>query len=208
MRVVLASASPARRRLLRSAGIEPEVIVSAVDEESLAGLWRTPVEVALGLAVAKAGDVARRLTLEGRTLVIGCDSVLEVPTVGELAGRALGKPADAADACERWRLMGGHEGMLHTGHCVLDLPSGARYVAAATTTVEFAELSPAEIDAYVASGEPLAVAGAFTLDGRGGAFVRRIDGDPANVIGLSLPLLRDLVGRAGVFWPSLWRTGT
>lgn len=205
MRVVLASASPARRRLLQSAGIDPEVIVSNVDEEALGSSWHTPVEIALGLAVAKAADVSGRVVAEHRALVIGCDSVLEVPTVPELAGRALGKPRDAADARLRWRLMGGHEGMLHTGHCVIDLPSGAQYLAAATTTVEFAELSAREIDAYVASGEPLAVAGAFTLDGRGGAFVRRVDGDPANVIGLSLPLLRQLLVSAGVFWPSLWR---
>lgn len=203
--MVLASASPARRRLLASAGIDAEVIVSSVDEEALAASWHTPVEIALGLAEAKAADVAGRVCIGERTLVVGCDSVLEVPTVPELAGRALGKPRDAADARARWQLMGGHEGMLHTGHALIDLPSGVQYLAAATTTVAFARLSEAEIEAYVASGEPLAVAGAFTLDGRGGAFVQRVDGDPANVIGLSLPLLRELVARAGVFWPSLWR---
>lgn len=207
MKLVLASASPARRRLLHAAGIDADIMVSAVDEESLSPQWATPVEIALGLAEAKAADVAARVSATARTLIIGCDSVLEVPGVPQLAGRALGKPSDAADARRRWRRMGGQQGMLHTGHCLIDLPTGARYSAAATTTVTFAALSDEEIEAYVATGEPLAVAGAFTLDGLGGAFVRRVDGDPANVIGLSLPLLRDLVGQAGVFWPSLWRRG-
>jgi septum formation protein len=206
VRLILASASPARRRLLQAAGLAPEVIVSGVEEAALAGSWATPIETALGLARAKAADVAAGLALgDDRALVVGCDSVLEVPTVAELAGRALGKPRDARDAARRWALMGGHEGLLHTGHCLIDVPGGTEFSAAATTTVTFCVLTPQEVDAYVASGEPLSVAGAFTLDGRGGAFVRRVDGDPSNVIGLSLPLLRELMAQAGVFWPSLWQ---
>jgi len=208
-RLVLASASPARHRLLRAAGLNPEVIVSAVDEEALSPRFETPAAVAQGLADAKARDVADRLSGEPPTLVLGCDSVLEVPEVPELAGQALGKPADAAEAATRWRAMGGHTGLLHTGHCLIQLRGADRRVfqEIGSTAVAFDRPSEAEIAAYIATGEPLSVAGAFTIDGLGGAFVRRVDGDPANVVGLSLPLLRDLVGRAGVFWPDLWQTG-
>ncbi|MDH6121964.1 nucleoside triphosphate pyrophosphatase [Kitasatospora sp. GAS204B] len=192
--LVLASASPARLGLLRQAGLDPRVIVSGVDEDALSAA--TPAELALVLAEAKAAAVAADLT-EGE-LVIGCDSVLE------LDGQALGKPADAADALARWRSMRGRSGVLRTGHCVIDSANGRQVSATASTTVHFAEPDDAELEAYVASGEPLHVAGAFTLDGRSAPFVRGIEGDHGNVIGLSLPLLRTLLADLGVRITDLW----
>jgi septum formation protein len=201
-RIVLASASPARLRLLRSAGLDPQVLVSGVDEDAVAAGLGAPSQVAVVLAEAKARAVAALPEAAG-AVVIACDSVLEVPGVPALAGRALGKPADAADAADRWRRMGGATGVLHTGHCVL-VPDRPAATALASTEVDFARLDEAEIAAYVASGEPLAVAGAFTLDGLGSAFVTGVRGDPANVIGLSVPLLRDLLRAAGIAWTDLW----
>ncbi|QKW06607.1 septum formation inhibitor Maf [Streptomyces sp. NA04227] len=196
-RLVLASQSPARLQLLRQAGLEPEVIVSGVDEDAVSA--PTPAELALALAEAKASVVAARpeVTASG-ALVIGCDSVLD------LDGEALGKPADAAEATARWKAMRGRAATLQTGHCVYDTAAG-RYVAAtASTVVRFGEPSDAEIAAYVASGEPLYVAGAFTLDGRSGPFIDGIDGDHGNVLGLSLPLLRRLLAELGVGITELW----
>ncbi|MFI6606043.1 nucleoside triphosphate pyrophosphatase [Streptomyces sp. NBC_01336] len=194
-RLVLASASPARLALLRQAGFAPEVIVSGVDEDALSA--PTPAELALVLAEAKAGVVAALPQAAG-ALVIGCDSVLE------LDGQALGKPADAEEATARWKSMRGRSGVLQTGHCLTDTASGRTASATASTTVRFGEPSDAEIAAYVASGEPLHVAGAFTLDGRSAPFVDSIDGDPGNVIGLSLPLLRRLLGELGIQVTDLW----
>lgn len=196
MKLVLASASPARLATLRSAGIDPQVIVSGVDESRLDGL--PPAELALQLAELKCAAVATRDDLPGEALVLGCDSVLE------LDGAALGKPASAADAVERWRAMRGRSGVLHTGHCLREAASGRVAAATASTTVHFADVSDAEIAAYVATGEPLWVAGAFTIDGLGGAFVTGIEGDHHNVVGVSLPLLRDLVAELGHEWTGLW----
>ncbi len=195
-RLILASQSPARLKTLRGAGIEPEVIVSGVDESVLVEL--PPVELALQLAGLKAAAVVERVTGEG--LVLGCDSVLE------LDGAALGKPADADEAVRRWQQMRGRSGMLHSGHALHDLATGRVVAATASTTVHFAEPDDDEITAYVATGEPLHVAGAFTIDGLGGAFVTGIDGDPHNVIGVSLPLLRSLVAELGHRWTDLWNT--
>ncbi|MBP3079580.1 septum formation inhibitor Maf [Streptomyces sp. CHA1] len=194
-RVVLASASPARLGLLRQAGLAPEVIVSGVDEEALTA--DSPGALALVLAEAKAAAVALRPEAAGSVL-IGCDSVLD------LDGLALGKPADAEDATARWKAMRGRNGVLRTGHCVIDTASGRRASATASTTVRFGEPSDEEIAAYVASGEPLHVAGAFTLDGRSAPFIDGIDGDPGNVIGLSLPLLRRLLTELDLAITDFW----
>ncbi|WP_405004812.1 Maf family nucleotide pyrophosphatase [Kitasatospora purpeofusca] len=192
--LVLASASPARLGLLRQAGLDPRVVVSGVDEDALTAA--TPAELALVLAEAKAEAVAVTLT-EGE-LVIGCDSVLE------LDGQALGKPADEAEALARWQAMRGRAGVLRTGHCVIDTATGRQASATASTTVRFGTPDDAEVAAYIATGEPLHVAGAFTLDGRSAPFVEGIDGDPGNVIGLSLPLLRGLLTELNVRITDLW----
>jgi septum formation protein len=194
--LVLASQSPARLETLRRAGIEPVVIVSGVDEDQLVGL--PPAELALQLAELKSAAVAGRDDLPLDALVLGCDSVLE------LDGEALGKPTDAVDATERWHAMRGRSGVLHTGHALRDTSSGHVASATASTTVHFADLSDAEVAAYVATGEPLHVAGAFTIDGLGGAFVTGIEGDPHNVVGVSLPLVRELVAELGRSWVGLW----
>ncbi|MFV0128114.1 nucleoside triphosphate pyrophosphatase [Streptomyces sp. HMX112] len=194
-RLVLASASPARLGLLRQAGLAPEVIVSGFDEDKVTA--PTPAELALALAEAKASVVAARPEVSG-ALVIGCDSVLE------LDGRALGKPADAEEATARWKAMRGRVGVLQTGHCVHDTATKRYASATASTLVRFGNPTDTEIAAYVGSGEPLHVAGAFTLDGRSAPFIDGIDGDPGNVIGLSLPLLRRLLGRLDVSITDLW----
>ncbi|MEH6378264.1 nucleoside triphosphate pyrophosphatase [Streptomyces sp. KLMMK] len=198
-RLVLASQSPARLGLLKAAGLRPEVIVSGVDEDALTA--PTPAELARVLAEAKADAVAARPEAAG-ALVIGCDSVLE------LDGQALGKPDDAEDATSRWKAMRGRSGILRTGHCIVDTATGRRVSATASTTVRFGEPSDAEIAAYVATREPLYVAGAFTLDGRSAPFIEGIDGDHGNVIGLSLPLLRKLLAELGMSITELWADAT
>jgi septum formation protein len=192
--LVLASASPARLATLKAAGIEPSVVVSGVDESQVTGL--ASAELAQRLAELKCAAVAAEVT--GDRLVLGCDSVLE------LDGEALGKPADGVEAVTRWRAMRGRTGVLHTGHCLRDTTSDRQAVGTGSTVVHFADLSDDEITAYVDSGEPLHVAGAFTVDGLGGAFVTGIEGDHHNVVGLSLPLLRDLVIELGHSWTDLW----
>lgn len=190
-RVILASASPARLATLRSAGIEPDVVVSGVDESQIES------SDAANLAAALAQLKCRAVAVDHPdSLVIGCDSVLA------FEGEIDGKPGSEARARERWRRMRGKTGTLHTGHC---LRLGNREVVdTASTVVHFADISDAEIDAYVATGEPLHVAGGFTIDGLGGAFVTGIEGDHHNVVGISLPLLRELVGDLGIAWTSLW----
>lgn len=200
MRFVLASQSPARLATLRSAGIEPEVIVSGVDESVV--VESEPARLALALARLKADAVVDQLRSDqGELIIVGCDSVLE------LDGVAYGKPGTAAVAVERWRLMRGRSGVLHTGHQLIKISDGSVTHSegrGASTIVHFAELSDAEIDAYVATGEPLVVAGSFTLDGLGGPFVTGIEGDPHNVVGISLPLLREMIIAAGHSWTELW----
>ena len=194
--LVLASQSPARLATLRSAGLEPMVIVSGVDESQLDGL--PPAELALQLAELKCAAVAERDDVPAGALVLGCDSVLE------LDGEALGKPTDADDAVRRWRSMRGRSGVLRTGHCVRDTGSGRVAAATGSTTVHFADVDDDEIAAYVATGEPLHVAGAFTVDGLAGPFVTGIEGDYHNVVGVSLPLVRELLAELGHSWTSLW----
>jgi septum formation protein len=205
-RLVLASASPARKKLLVAAGVEVSVVVSSVDEPAVTASAEAAYgelaaeDVALVLARAKAEDVAAQVD---DALVLGCDSVLE------LDGEVHGKPATPQEAVERWTRMSGASGVLHTGHWVVDTRdaeqggTGATLGATASTTVHFARLDAAEIEAYVATGEPLRVAGAFTLDGLGGPYVAGIEGDHSNVVGLSLPLLRELLEEIGLPWREL-----
>lgn len=203
-RLVLASASPARRKLLDAAGIDCEVLVSGVDETMVEA--SRPEVLSTALARMKAEAVAERLRSTGRgdehLLVLGCDSVLY------FAGDILGKPEDATEATGRWRAMRGGKGVLHTGHCLIDMATGRHAEATAATTVHFADIDDIEIAAYIASGEPLAVAGAFTIDGLGAPFVTAVEGDPGTVIGLSLPLLREMLAELGVRITDLWRPTT
>lgn len=196
MRIVLASQSPARLTLLQNAGIEPEVIVSGVDEDQITST--DPGNLAAALAQLKCRAVAADVADDA--LVIGCDSVLA------FEGEIFGKPSGPADAVARWRRLRGRSGVLHTGHCVRR--GEVELIETASTIVHFAQITDAEIDAYVATGEPLHVAGAFTIDGLGGAFISRIEGDHHNVVGLSLPLLRELVGELGITWTDLWNRTT
>jgi septum formation protein len=195
--VVLASASPARLATLTSAGIRPTVVVSGVDESAITA--PTPAKLVELLAVAKARKVAGELP-SGRAdaVVIGCDSMLE------LDGGVVGKPGTPEAARKRWRAMRGRTAVLHTGHCLIDAESGRETARTASTTVHFAELSDDEIAAYVATGEPIDVAGGFTIDGLGGAFVTAIEGDPHNVVGISLPLVRELLPTIGLHWLDIW----
>jgi septum formation protein len=192
---VLASASPARLRLLRDAGFDPRVVVSGVAEDDVR--HDDPAGTVRELAVRKAAAVAAGLS--GEELVLGCDSMLV------LDGDVLGKPSSPADAVHRWQRMRGRAGTLMTGHCLVDVATGRQAADVAATVVRFGRPTDAEVKAYVATGEPLHVAGAFTLDGRSAPFVDGVDGDPGTVIGLSLPLLRALLGRLGVEVTSLWR---
>ncbi len=206
--LVLASTSPARLALLRAAGIEPVVIAPEVDEDAVAaraesmGLIGSVRDLVHVLAKAKAEAVTNHKDAQGR-VIIGCDSSLE------LDGRSLGKPHEPIVARDRWRSMRGRSGTLHTGHWVIDNRQPSQQLPPATgaissTVVHFADLSDAEIDKYVATGEPLKVAGAFTIDARGGAFIRAIEGDSHGVIGLSLPSLREACLALGIEYTDLW----
>jgi septum formation protein len=200
IRLVLASASDARLRTLRGAGLDPEVIVSGVDEDSKA-VDDVP-ELTARLARLKAEAVSAQIDHGPvTTVVIGCDSMLE------LDGMGYGKPETQAEAARRWQRMRGRFGLLHTGHHVMLHQGGAitTRTAVASTLVHFAELTDEEIEAYVASAEPLQVAGGFTIDGLGSPFITGIEGDHHNVVGLSLPLLRTILNELGISWPSLWR---
>ncbi len=192
--LILASASPARRRLLETAGFRPEIVVSGIDEHD-DGTLSTP-ELARDLAERKVSAVLDRA---GTGVVVGCDSILEFD------GRRFGKPTDAAEAFTWLTAMRGRTGTLHTGHAVADAAvAGARASATAATDVRFGRPTDAELRAYLATGEALSVAGAFTLDGRSAPFIDGVDGDPGNVIGLSLPFLRTLLARIGIEITELW----
>ena len=207
--ILLASKSSGRLATLRAAGVEPLVRVSDVDEEAVLGeLIRrrreaglaapTAAEQVQALARAKALDVAASTDPQEAEVVVGCDSMLEI------SGQVVGKPIDAADAHERWRMMSGSTGTLHTGHFLVRTADGTIAEGVSSATIRFGSPSPAEIEAYIATGEPLWCAGAFTIDGLGGAFIEGIDGDPHGVVGISLPLLRRLLADLDVVWTDLW----
>jgi septum formation protein len=206
--LVLASASPARLAVLRAAGVEPVVHVSGVDEDAIAASLPepTPRDLVGALAKAKADAVVPAIAAaQPDAVVIGCDSMLIMD--GPNGREVLGKPHTEEVARARWASMAGTTGELVTGHAVIRLVDGRpdrQAIGVEGTTVRFASPSPAELDAYLATGEPLAVAGAFTLDGLGGWFVNGIDGDPSSVIGISLPLTRKLLGEVGVSVIELW----
>lgn len=213
-RLILASQSPARTKLLTDAGIRHEILVSDVDEDAVQARYGVtdPHDTALLLARAKAEAVASLPEADG-ALVIGCDSVFE------LDGEAHGKPYTAEVAKERMLRMSGSKGVLHTGHWLVDCRdtegtdesgaagSGATLGHVTSAEVHFMEMSVAEIDAYIATGEPLQCAGSFTIDGYGGAFIRKVDGDPHAVVGLSISTLRGLLGQAQVGITELWTSG-
>ncbi|MGV9713494.1 Maf family protein [Gordonia sp. NPDC003424] len=204
MRLVLASASPARRRVLRAAGVDPVVHVSDVDEDAAAAALPAdtpPAEVVRALAQAKARAVVAVRDDTVDTVVAACDSMLLFD------GRLLGKPHTAQVAAAQWRQMRGRAAELLTGHHVIRTHPGAptrESSGTSSTTIYFGNPPDHLIDAYVATGEPLEVAGAFTLDGYGGWLVDRIDGDPSSVIGIGLPLLRSLLDEVGVCVSDLW----
>lgn len=206
-RLVLASSSPARLALLRSAGIEPEIVLPSTDEPALAAQAKlenpnlSAQELVGLLAKAKAESVLHDISTRG-ALILGGDSALE------FQGEVLGKPHEPEVALERWAKLSGNVGVLHSGHYLIDNrdpanPVGAQMVS--STKVFFSKLSNQEIADYVATGEPLKVAGAFTIDGLGGAFIDRIEGDSHTVVGLSLKVLRELAAGFGVHYPSFWR---
>ena len=193
--VVLASASPSRKRLLDSCGISAQVIVSGVDEEDPKLTSLAPREMVIALAILKAHTIKSQVGDEH--LIIGCDSTFE------FQGRSLGKPLTPELATARCKELRGNFGLLHTGHCIIDTKQGIEISDVSTSKVFFADMTDAEIADYVASGEPLNVAGGFTLDGLSAPFISRIEGDPSGIIGLSLPLLRRVVNSLGLTWSSI-----
>jgi septum formation protein len=202
--IILASASAGRARLLREAGVDFDVVVSHVDEDEIVHLMghdATVSEIVAALAAAKAHAVAEELADRvGDAIIVACDSVLD------LDGVAHGKPASANEAIKRWQFMRGRDGILRTGHHVIHVGiTNTEVAAVASTTVHFGTPTDEEIEAYVATGIPMRVAGAFTIDGLAAPFIDGVDGDPSNVVGLSLPLLRRLLGDLGINWAELWK---
>jgi septum formation protein len=207
MQLILASASPARLATLVSAGINPIVRVSHIDEEAIESSMSasTPSEIAQALARAKCEKITQELAdaneLAPNTIIIGCDSVFE------LNGKPYGKPQNAIEAKSRWQEMMNKTGTLHTGHYITftnERSQQSSAEATASTQVHLGELTEPEMDAYLLTGEPFAVAGGFTLDGFGGAFVQGVTGDPSNVVGISLPTVRNLLQQLGITWTDLW----
>ena len=194
-RIVLASQSTSRKRLLVDAGLLPEIIVSNVDEETEFFNAMTPADMVIALAISKAHTV--REMIDYPAIIIGCDSTFDVD------GVSFGKPGTADIARQRARAISGRSGLLHTGHCIIDTEKGFEIADRVTTKVTFSELSDEEIEDYIASGEPLHVAGGFTLDGHGSAFIPVIEGDYTNVVGISMPFLRSAMKQLGYKWPEV-----
>ena len=194
-KVVLASQSTSRRRLLEGAGITPIVMVSHVDEETEFFNAMTPADMVIALAVTKAHTVREQIDFPA--IIIGCDSTFDVD------GISFGKPGTPEIAKERAQAISGRSGLLHTGHCIIDTVQGREIADRVTTKVIFSEMSDLEIDDYIASGEPLQVAGGFTLDGFGSPFIPVIEGDYTNVVGLSMPFLRSAMSQLGYSWPQV-----
>ena len=195
VQVILASSSASRLRLLESAGITPKVLISGVDEEASEFDLLSPAELVIALAILKAHTVKE--SAPENSLIIGCDSTFE------FNGKSLGKPGNRENAIARCKELSGKSGYLHTGHCLIDLKQGIELSERSTAKVQFAQMTDAEIIDYVDSGEPLNVAGGFTLDGLSAPFISNIEGDPSGIIGLSLPLLRKMIISLGYSWPDL-----
>ncbi len=195
VQVILASSSTSRLRLLESAGITPKVLISGVDEEASEFDLLSPSELVIALAILKAHTVKE--SAPKNSLIIGCDSTFE------FNGKSLGKPGNRENAIARCKELSGKSGYLHTGHCLIDLKQGIELSERSTAKVQFAQMTEAEIIDYVDSGEPLNVAGGFTLDGLSAPFITNIEGDPSGIIGLSLPLLRKMIISLGYSWPEL-----
>jgi septum formation protein len=194
-RIVLASQSTSRRRLLEDAGLKPTIIVSNVDEETDFFHAMAPVDMVIALAISKAHTV--REMIDYPAIIIGCDSTFDVD------GVSFGKPGTPEVAIERAQKISGRTGLLHTGHCIIDTEQGIEIADRVTTKVTFSEMTEEEIADYVASGEPLHVAGGFTLDGFGSPFIPIIEGDYTNVVGVSMPFLRSAMKQLGYSWPQV-----
>ncbi|MFM1909363.1 MAG: hypothetical protein RLZZ545_61 [Actinomycetota bacterium] len=192
-RIVLASQSTSRRRLLEDAGLKPTIVVSHVDEETEFFNAMNPKDMVIALAIAKAHTV--REMVDYPAIIIGCDSTFDVD------GASFGKPGTADVARERAKKISGRSGILHTGHCIIDTEKGIEIADRVSTKVTFSEMSDLEIEDYIASGEPLHVAGGFTLDGFGSPFIPVIEGDYTNVVGISMPFLRSAMAQLGYSWP-------
>jgi len=190
--IILASASPSRQRLLKSVGISPTVVVSGVDEEDSSYSKLSPRELVIALAIVKAHTVKEKINYPA--IIIGCDSTFE------FEGKSLGKPGTPENAIARARSLSGKSGVLHTGHCFIDTDKGIEISDVVSTRVHFAQMTDHEIAGYVATGEPLNVAGGFTLDGLSAPFIAGVEGETSNVIGLSLPLLRNAINSLGYEW--------
>ena len=190
--IILASASPSRQRLLKSVGISPTVVVSGVDEEDSSYSQLSPRELVIALAIVKAHTVKEKINYPA--IIIGCDSTFE------FEGKSLGKPGTPENAIARARSLSGKSGVLHTGHCFIDTDKGIEISDVVSTRVHFAQMTDHEIAGYVATGEPLNVAGGFTLDGLSAPFIAGVEGETSNVIGLSLPLLRNAIKSLGYEW--------
>ena len=199
--IILASASPSRKRILESVGIDPRIVVSGVDEETPELIALNPADLVIALAILKAHTVYNKDPEISNTLIIGCDSTFE------FEGESLGKPMSVENAIARCRQLSGKSGYLHTGHCVIDTDQGIEVADISTSKVTFAHMSESEITNYVNTGEPLLVAGGFTLDGHSAPFISHIDGDPSGIIGLSLPTLRKIMLNLGLEWSDVVQVG-